>query len=374
MTKLEQDFNSSDPLLPSKDDLSRASIIETRSKEARLRAFYLKQEREQGWVFPNKTLDYLRLYQKEGSKRKDGYTEDCLHQIEPCLWLANMYEAGILPERVTYQVLNDECIDMPPHMQSIEHLFNTIHFHDVDEDFWNASRNTLEKFLRESDIGDNENTITFLGDASDAITFGHKINSIGMKERTHQGDHQIYLDAMENVWCAIAAKGPDRLGGLITRFGILEKIFTYEKQKKYLNATNRLFFHRQTLEDMERRYPELGAYFDIVNNNLSIALRCFSVILEHHPDNPEREGNPNTARIGLESYLDNAFQGAQFIPIDIAPMQRMLSGYKALASRVPVFESLVTQMDVQLSPYLKAHPMATPNFMPLNPCPINLQR
>jgi hypothetical protein len=354
-----------------KEDLSEASIIEVREKEARLRRFYAEQEIRRAWVFPNHTLNYLRKYQFEGSKRKDLYTEDCLHQIEPALWLANLYQAGVLPERVTYQIIGGDRYEIDPSMQSIEHLFDSVHFHDVDEDFWDASRDTLEDYLRKVLPEDKYfKTIAFLGDASDAITFGRKIDPIGTKEKTHDDDPQVYIDAMENIWTGMATKGADRLGGLITRFGILEKIFPYEKQKEYLNDSNRLFFHRQTLEDMERRYPELGEYFHLVNCNISIALRCFSVILDNHPENPDRNKHPEKARINLDKdLLDGAFAAAENVPIDIAPMKRMLMGYKALVSRVALFEPIVAQIEEQLTPYLELHPRIVPRLDNKKICP-----
>ena len=117
--------------------LSEASVAEARSKEARLRAFYRDPygDGSERWWLPEFNLDYLRTFKIEGQKRKNPVVENILHEFDPLLWMRGLFKAGILPPKITFQVVKEAHQELPLAMQPIFRLFNAITIHDLDEDF-----------------------------------------------------------------------------------------------------------------------------------------------------------------------------------------------------------------------------------------------
>jgi len=355
--------------------LATASVYEARDKEQRLRTFYQDQEVTKDWIVPTPSLDYLRQFKPEGKTRKNGVKQSILHELDAALWAARLYQAGLIPEKITYEVIDGQRHDIPEEHQSTQYIQSTTTTHDTFEEFAGAARAGLIAHLRQhaphpQSMSNEfrEAMIQHQGDATDAITFDMKMfdenQNVYRQSKYRNDDRQPYSDVMIQIWSAIGTKGPDRMGGNIMRFDQIPDVFTYDQQLNYLEETEDLFMLRQILEKMQERYPELEDFFSITNANLSIAMRIFKGALKLHSDNPNYEENvKKDIRIDIDTkILDEAFRGAEFIERDIAPMQALLENYQALAERKPIFNKYVGQIETMLKPYLSRHPEKAPNY------------
>lgn len=366
------------------DDLAmmaQKSVLEARDKEARLRQFYTHQEQTKDWVLPTPSLDYSKKFKPEGKLRKNKIKQSILHEIDPALWMARLYQTDIIPEKITYEIIDGQRLEIPEAHQSTEHLQSGISLHDTHEENALSARAHLiyhfrrhaQKPLMMNDLF-LENMIQFQADTTDAITFDYKKFNKNQEVVRYQkfinNDRQSYTDIMEQIWAAIAVKGPDRMGGMIMRLDQIPNVFSYDKQVDYIDETEELFMLRQTLEKMQGRYPELSDFFGVTNANLSIALRCFKGALKLHSGNPKKHENPQSLRIDIDTkILDEAFLGAGLIERDVAPMQALLDNYQALAKRKPIYQNYVSQIEKMLTPYLERHPISPiePSYKPTQP-------
>ena len=355
--------------------LRKESAREANLAESELRAFYRKSK----FLLAEFTLDYLQQFKPLGQRRKDKVTESILHELRPAQLIKALVESKKLPRSVTYRLEhrppNPQSlkIPLPKELQSIERLFCAIHVHDLDEDFADASLEGLRGYLytRIDEIQNiSESQKARLRKEADmdvrsmeTLTFGRKVwdpktgNEETKRISTHGNDHQLYLDALQNHWPGIAAKAPDRDDGLRTRYGFKADIFTVEQDAAYLEETRRLFMYRRSLEESMKIYPELAPYFDIMNNRLDIALRCFGVMTAHHPStlktHPDPTINPETARIDIKDFLEKATKGTEHMNGGVDPfLARMLWGFEQEAKRYPVLSNIVVQIRDQLTPYI----------------------
>ena len=105
--------------------LTAESIFEIRDKETRVRDFYehrFKQNPE-NWFLMRPAHNYWAQFNTEDIKRKNKVQASGLHEIDPILWCIRLIQAGILPQKITYQVINGKRHNIPPEQQSIQHLF-----------------------------------------------------------------------------------------------------------------------------------------------------------------------------------------------------------------------------------------------------------
>lgn len=374
--------------------LSQASKLQAKKTEAELREFYKNpfgNHTARFWL-AEFSLDYLRHFKPEGSKRKDRPTESILHELNPARFVKALFLSGKLPAAITYKMEDDNAtgeknsvrIELPKSLQSIERLFCAIHIHDLDEDFRDSSSSHfLDYIYRRIDAESRippELKQQLKAEAHEdaksmiALTFGRKTrDGKGQKIRvpTHNNDRQRYSDELEAHWPAIAAKAPDRDDGLRTRYGYSRSYFTIPQDQDYLEETRRLFMYRQALEIMQERYPELSEYFEIMNSRIDIALRCLGVITAHHPTTlniyPDATIHPETARIDIpKRLLQKATQGLENFDGGCDPfLARMLLGFQLEAQRYPVLRNIVKQMESQLAPYVThCNPRPTETYDP----------
>ena len=362
--------------------LSRSSILKAWNEERQLRNFYKDPygDGSERWFLPEFALDCLRLFKpetgknvpKEWSKRKDGITENILHELDPLLMMKGLFQAGYLPPKVTrqIQIADGRRSGVDEAMQSIELLFAEETIHDLDEDFPHASKESILNYLREcistcAEIKDADKQRYYamlepLGRGLDAITLGRKIfapdGRTVITEKTHQEDPHLCFNALEELWFGVGAKGLDKLGGTITRFSLAPTKFTIEGHINYCNDIRRLFMSRQTLELSAKQFPQMAEFFEIVNANLKVAYMCMDAIVQNHPDNPRKPKQeffrPETARIDLCLLLPTVFKGAEFYK-DVLPLREMLVRLDSERSRHPSLNNLVEQMHYQIGPYLE---------------------
>lgn len=363
-------------VFPPAEDAAIAKAAEESKEEAaeklqRLKDFYAQK----GWVLAPLALDYLGQFKPVGKKRKDGITEDILHELDPLVMLKGHLEGGLLPKHdvVTFYLENGQKILIPPAFQSIEHVFIAVAIHDTDEDYPEASADHFIQFMLKGidrlGIPDEEKnrlifSLQFDIASMEALTFGRKTFDKGSRVitiPTHDGDLNQYLQAVENHWPAVLAKGLDRLGGLVTRFNpVSEKQpFTIEKQQAYLKDTYRNFMHAQPLENGMDRFPELRDSIDIINAKINVAYRCLSAIIENHPEVIKNIGGklnfkPETARIEIHRYLVKATADLHCLDDDTLPLVRMVDGFMREAEKHPSLLNLVRQMDRQITASIDA--------------------
>lgn len=375
---------------------SKNSILKAWEEERQLRAFYKDPygDGSERWFLPEFALDCLRLFKpetgkyvpKDRSKRKDGITENILHEIDPLLMMKGLFQAGYLPAKVTrqIQIANGKRSGVDEAMQSIELLFAEETLHDIDEDFPDASIQSILNYLRErismcAEIKDANKQRYYamlepLGRGLDAITLGRKTfapdGRTVITEKTHEGDPHLAFNALEELWFGVGAKGLDKLGGTITRFSLAPTKFTIEGHIDYCNDIRRLFMSRQTLELSAKRFPQMAEFFEIVNANLKAAYMCMDAIVQNHPDNPreakKENYKPETARVDLCLLLPSVFKGAEFYK-DVLPLREMLVRLDSERSRHPSLNNLVEQMHYQIGPYLErlGRPIRRPSQTPL---------
>lgn len=344
-----------------------ASLLESQEKFERAQSFFCNpyDNRSERWYLAEYCLDYLRRFKTEGHKRKNGITESILHELDPVLFCRGLFKGGVLPGQVTYQIVNGRRFEIEPAFQSIEMLFCAILIHDLEEDFPSASRRDLRNYLFDRvhqetlEVAKKEQlstSIRLIGSTLKTQTFGRtkydKTRHI-VTEQTYDGDPQQYYDGLERNWAAIGAKATDRMGGLVTRFENGPGVFPIDRNIAYLQETYDLFGTRQILEKMQERYPELAAYFKVLNARIDIAYRCANALISYHPENPMRTSKktscPNTARIELSSTtIQAALPGAEHIPPDVCPFTAMLKGFSTQANLHSQLTPLVQQMRNQL--------------------------
>lgn len=359
------------------------SLLESRAEKEKLRAFFRDPFGDgSGDRFWNAefTLDYLEIFKPEGKKRKDSPIENILHELKPARMMMDFCQAKVLPPEVTYEIVDGKRYELPGDQHSIERLFCAIHVHDLDEDYTEVSE---EAFLAYMDKRINEcdeipvNIKPFLksearedAQAMKALTFGRKtLDERGNKitENTHDGDRQIYSDALGSRWQAIAAKASDRDDGLRTRYGFAADIFTIAQDEDYMEETRRLFVYRQSMKDAQDRYPELAKYFEIMHARISIALHCLGAITSHHPTKlkmkPDPSVNAETARIDLGRFLPIATQASHAFCGNSDPfLKRMLLGFQMEALRWRELQPIVSKIKEQLTPYTPQYPSMHNSF------------
>ncbi len=357
-----------------KNKIAESSVIAAQQKEKRLLSFYEDPygNGTEQWYLAPILWKYEREFKFEGKKRKDKATEDIIHELDPSLFAATLFRCGFLPPAVTYQRYRKKKFPIPLEQQSIENLFCTFPIHDRDEDDPDASRDTLIEFANDHisdipEISDRERDLLrlradFMGDVSDAITFGRKTrNKKGdiVEVETHGNNLPTYSKAMREIWPAISTKALDRLGGTITRFTrVPVKNFSPKKTMAYLNETRLLFMAGQPLEDMIERYPQLSAYFDLVNINLRIAIVCVDSMIQVHPKLDPKHfpirgtRDPETVEVTIHRYLRKAMQAAPWTTKDICPITCLIDGMVAEADRYPELRPIPDQVLQQATPYL----------------------
>lgn len=359
-----------DPYHPDTAKLARQSRAEARAKEKRLRKFFTDpyDDGSERWYLADKLLDYLRAYKKEGSKRKNRFQENILHEFNIALFFKAMLQSDLLPRKVTYQKDRGGNIEqIPQALQSIELLFCTALFHDLDEDFADASPEDLEGVLtylvsQETGLSDTQKNryldmTNVLGPLMEAITFGrsYRFNKRIKKAPTHDGDPQLYLDHMEELWPAILTKGGDRHWGIVERFGPVPDIFPFDRQLQYMQETEDLFYYRQTLENMAQRYPQLSEAFEVINARMNVAYRSVNIILDFHPNNPYPErktANPATARLDIKWLLPKALKIQPCIEEDADDMKQLLVNLESVAARRPTLRPITRQLRDQLTDFM----------------------
>lgn len=354
--------------------LSQASIQEARGKEVRLREFYKDPfgDGSERWWLAEIYLDYARLFKAEtapgrdikATKRKDKVTENILHELNPLLLFKGNLRAGILPRRVTYEIVNDQRRQIPETLQSVEALFRAETIHDLDEDFAGVSTECFRDFVYAQifELDLDESHKEFLKSCCDIdckilerLTFGRKTYAENGKIITVPTfpNLQACMDAQEEYWPAVGAKPGDRYDGLITRFGEVPDVFTIDQHLRYANDTIQMFMNNQVLERMQKRYPELEMYFDKINKRLKVSLICFHAIIMAHPlnkGNGTSKSDPATARVDIKDLFDEASEGSEFLDVDALPFERMLNGYNEEEKRYPELKPLVSQIREKILP------------------------
>ncbi len=346
--------------------LDNSSRLEAEDKIARLKKFY-KDPYEDGserWYRAEFALDYLCKHKEEGSKRKDGYTEDILHEIDLLLLQKGLFEAGKLPRKVTYAVIDGQRVNIPKEAQSIEHLFCTTATHDIDEDDPDASIDEYRLYITDRIINEDNMPSSYIQRNLDGlevdcrsmeiITFGRKMRDRDgniIKQETHDGDRNKYMDAIESSWITASIKPADRLSSLTSRYGELGEVFPITKDMSHLDETYRLFRSRQTLENMANKYPEMAGYFNVMNAKLDVAVRCLECVLLNHPLRlqmfPDSEVNPETAKIDISRQLKIAVEDCEYLDRDVWLLERMVRGFEKETERYPVLRNIVSQIGEQ---------------------------
>ena len=362
--------NFNDYLDKSKEELSDESIEEARDKIDRLQTFYQDpyEDGSERWFMAEFALDYLMQFKVEGSKRKDGITEDILHEINQLLLQRSLIKASIanpdlevIPRRITTQIVDGNEFELPYEMQSAERLFVATTLHDVDEDFHDSSPDHYRDYIKqriaaEDSISDKDKEIMLEELEVDVqtmklLTFGRKTrDSEGnpTKEKTYEGDRNKYMDAVEIYWAAAATKATDKLDSLTSRYGLAETYFTIEQDLLHIDETHRLFKQRQIMENMADKYPQMADYFELINAKLDVADRCLEGLTLYHPAklalNPDAEVNPETAKIDIRRPLDKATMHAEYLERDSWMLMRMLRGFQVEAETHPELQNVVDQM------------------------------
>lgn len=374
------------PAEPDLHALSKHSIVEARNKEERLQDFYADPYKDgtEQWYLALKTYEYLRAYKKELQKRKNKFQEGILHEQNICFLFKALFYTGVLPRRVTYEIVDGEKKDIPEHLQPIENLFCVIHFHDIDEDFADSSPEDMIKYLSyvvTHDMTlDNQHKRMYLDrieafpDMMRAMTFGRKTRDENRRiitVPTHNGDPQIYFDAIETNWATAIVKPGDRLRGIVDRYGPVPNIFTLEQQKKYLAETRDLFYYRQIVENMQIRYPELKEAFAIINARMNVAYRALDMLVSFHPDNKEslerKTGRPETARLDIKNFLPVALKIQDYVDDDADDMTDLLINLEYVSARRPTLQGITGQLRDQLAefmPHLEQQPSLHSMFIP----------
>ncbi len=262
--------NFNDYMDKSKEELSDDSIAEARDKMDRLLAFYEDpyEDGSEQWLMAKFALDYLMQFKTEGSKRKDGITEDILHEVNQLLLQRSLIKASVenpelevIPRRITHQMIDGKEFKLPYEMQSAERLFVATTLHDVDEDFYDSSPEHYKAYIEqriaaEESLSDRDRKIMHQELEVDVntmklLTFGRKTRDADgnpVKEKTYDGDRNKYMDAVEIYWAAAATKATDKLDSLTSRYGLAEKYFTIEQDLLHIDETHRLFKQRQILK------------------------------------------------------------------------------------------------------------------------------
>lgn len=378
--------------LDEKPSVAQASVEEARRKINSLKQFYKDpfDDGSERWWLAEFCLDYLQQFKYEGTKRKDGITEDVLHEINQLFLHKSFihapknpyYEIRVLPREVTFEMVNGKRKAIPAEARSIELLFCGAAIHDIDEDFPDSSPDSLKAYLRgrimaEPQIPQSQKdklnkSVDVLAQAMKNLTFGRKTrDSAGnvVKEITFDNDRNLYMDAVESLWISAAVKPPDKLDSLTSRYGHYADYFTIEKDILHLDETYRMFKIRQMLENMKDRYPELSEFFTVVNAKMSVAERCLQAMTLHHPSKlkqqPDPSVRPETAKIDVSRFLEAATRYSQYLEEDCKMLVRMLRSFQAEAQRHPSLQNLVTQMTNQFEPYLKKYEYKSP-FHPDN--------
>ncbi len=361
-------------------DWSIDSVHELRDKEQRVKNFYEHRLRKDpdNWFLLPPAHDYWSQFKTEDKKRKNKVQTSGLHEIDPVLWCIRLIQAGILPDKVTYEIVDGQRRDIPPEQQSIQHLLATLFTHDAHEDFPLSARARLLHDYKQALGIDTRHPISareqfeldsllFHADATDAITFKLKkydgLSSDGFgktfEESCFKNDNrQLYSQAMIPNWAAIAAKGVDRMGGMIMRFDQIPDTFTYERQKEYYDETEELFMYQQVLENMQQRYPELDEFFEIVNANFGIAFRAIGAGLKLHTGKPKEHPNPESVGVWYDpEMLDKASWGRKYIELDLSPMYKLQTNFGHMADRKPRQSGIHADLERQFKPYIADHPI-----------------
>lgn len=340
--------------------VSEDSFEEARQRISELRDFY----RSKGWHIAEFCLDYLIQHKMNGHdhKRKDKVTENILHELRPLFWAKSFLEAGVLPDKVFYEIVNDQRQDIPEAHQSIEHLFCAIMLHDLDEDFANVSKQHFLEYMQKRIRGTRgihsaygcqpgdgflEEFINFNAQSMEALTFGRKTKK--GKEKTHDGDVNVYYDGLENIWTGIAAKIADRLEGITTRYSpyAIPEFFDLKSDEKYRAETQNLFETRNVAWVAKKRFPQIASYLEIMDAKLNVAYRCFSSMVYNHPKNAKSD--PTKARVRLEQFLPTAMTGGYLFDEKNRPLFTMLQGFEQEVWQHPSLYPIVKQMRDQMS-------------------------
>lgn len=363
----------------SKDEMENDSVAEAHDKISRLKSFY-KDPYEDGserWWMAEFALDYLMQYKTDGDKRKDGYTADIIHELNQLILQKSLVEASnhtddiVIPKRITHEIIDGEKRSIPKAKQSAERLFVATTIHDVDEDFYDSSVEEFHAYMRnridtEKRIPEPQRQSMYAEleadcEAMNILTFGRKTRDDDgneVKEKTFDGDRNLYMDAVEATWATVATKATDKLDSLTSRYGLSEDYFTIEQDILHIDETHRLFKQRQILENAAERYPQLSEYFHIMTAKLNVADRCLEGLTLYHPKklemNPDPEVNPLTAKIDVRVPLDEAILHSEFLPQDSWMLKRMLEGFQIEATKYPALQGLVDQMIEQYEAALEA--------------------
>ncbi|MCC6597540.1 MAG: hypothetical protein IT559_01975 [Alphaproteobacteria bacterium] len=389
MSSFQKKFESSSKAAKIDMEALRAqSIEEAREKSARYRSFIENPTNEGPWWNACFAFDYFNEFVTEDQFRNDGFRPESLHVLNPLLRMRAQFtgpftigpqspENIILPHRVTHEIVNYEDIvnidaapvrrELPRAQQSIERLFVAETIHDLCENYPEVTPEHFRAYMQEriNTEAPPENRALLLEELEEdckalvALTFGKRTrNALGaiVKEKTHNGDLNTYCRAMENVWPAMAAKGPDRTSGLETRFSLVSNIFSADTNQRYLDETARLFLHSKPLENMALRYPDLKNYFEMVNAKMDVAYRMLHFFTDYHPDldksGRKKTGKPETAVISFLGPLKVAARDLPYLEPDIQSWRTTLERYGYEAERHPVLKPLYEQIKKQIMPHL----------------------
>lgn len=355
---------------PNLQALSAHSIVEARDKKNRIIEFYEDpyEDQSERWLLAYHTYTYIESYKKEGNKRKNKFQENILHEQNITLFFKALLKSGALPKKITYQILNGVREALPLSQQSIELLFCVINIHDADEDFFDSSPEEMQDYLtlmitRDRNLSISEmkyylDMIDELPKMMRAITFTRKTrdkNKNPIKVETHEGDPQLYVDAMEQFWATILTKAGDRKRGVVDRYGPVPNIFSLQRQSDYLDETQDLFYFRQTLENMQMRYPQLHEAFSIINARLNVAYRATRAIIRFHPDNTEskrKTSNPLSARLDIRPFLRTATKIEPYLDDDANDLKDLLINLEHVSLRRPTLRGITGQLRMQLTEFM----------------------
>lgn len=381
---------TSEPKDRNLEELREESLYEARDKEERYRNFIQDPFNEdRPWWNARFAFDYFKMFVGENEYRKDGFTQESLHVLNPLLRMKGQLtgpkkpEDIILPRFVERQIVNYEAVidkleepvfePLPKSMQSIERIFVAETTHDLCENYPEVTTDKFRDYMKTRIEKDAPKDIRFLllaeleedCRALDALTFGKKIRKPDgsiEKIKTHDGDTNSYRRAMESVWAAIAVKGPDRTDGLETRFSKMKSPFAPDKNQTYLSETNALFLHPRPLESMKTRYPDLANYFEIMNAKMDVAYRALHVFVEYHPKlerGNRKLGRPETADVRFDRSPAIAARDLPYLEPDLHSWPKMLENLRYESQRHPILKPLYEQIETQLKPYL------TPPYKPV---------
>lgn len=179
---------------------------------------------------------------------------------------ADKYHTGTRKDGVSPEFDHQVCIALYamtlPYIRYKEEVMATIWLHDVREDYHVPHQDILNLFT-------DRDKAHRIGNAVDAMT--KEVNGV-------RRDEQALFDTMANDPIASIAKGCDRIHNIQS----MVSVFTPEKQRKYIDEVQRLFF--PMLKKARRLFPYQVTAYENIKFVLNSQIELISAALGEEND------------------------------------------------------------------------------------------